>query len=835
MRNSENNYFVNPDGSKIPSVVFDPINPNSKYQILDFLGIGSFGKCYKVRDLSDPESSEWACKVLEKSNITTIKIKERLQFEVQIVQCLPKHNRIVYGHKVFQDQYRIYIIMELCSKKTMETLIRARKRLNEFEARYFFLQVVEGILELHRRRIIHRDIKLANIFLTEANQVKIGDFGLSAFLERIEDRKTSFLGTLNYLSPEVVLRGKHGHSFGVDVWALGVFLYVMLVGKTPFTPKQKPPKPENYYYEICKGTVEFPSDTFISDEAKDLILSLCQKSEEKRIKSAQIKFHPWIMNHRRLIPENMPDFIFEHPIHPQKWNREIEIKLRNRNYHSQANQDPVYKTQTNKQIIENSSSNGSSHQNSSNNVPAFESTNELNPSAEKSSPILEARHNHNYARNISRNPNNKTLAFPDPRNHKNFVNRQVQGHNSNENENSQGYSSKESNENFHVHDTPRLLNLNTTRKSSLNVNTGEKELITVDSSSPSASRSSDVHKFGQNHSGILTRLQNQKNHPTSKKYIPHESISSDNKEDSYSIKEEAKEIVELPARVKEALLEANVQISRKSANEVNTNNLKKDEGKEGTQVETQSETASQAKSNSLLVIWQSKLEVLSVRFNYFLKDLEKQSSADSKQSIGQAEPGSRIEQPTHLVRFVRVPKYGLGYELSNGTVGVSFRDKSSLLLVKDNPAPIIVIVNNGRVEIKQLPPFDQIKVLDQKIALFSQFQCAIKEQQFTKHSQKNKETNESKNISYIFVTKYLSARNVSMYRLSNGAIQVCFKDGSQLLFFEDNKITFTDKLTNTMTFDISDPINKIFSSKSFNHKELVNRINYTAKILEAAI
>lgn len=88
---------------------------------------------------------------------------------------------------------------------------------------------------LHENNVIHRDIKLGNIFLADRMQVKIGDFGLSAKLSTKLERKTTLCGTPNYIAPEVLDETKYqGHSKEVDIWSFGVLLYILLFGKPPF-------------------------------------------------------------------------------------------------------------------------------------------------------------------------------------------------------------------------------------------------------------------------------------------------------------------------------------------------------------------------------------------------------------------------------------------------------------------------------------------------------------------------------------------------------------------------------------------------------------------------
>lgn len=113
-------------------------------------------------------------------------------------------------------------------------LMRTRRRLSELEARYYMLQCLEAVRYLHANNIIHRDLKLGNLFLARDMGIKVGDFGLAAKLMHANERKRTICGTPNYIAPEILDGKKKGHSFEVDIWSLGVIMYTLLVGRPPF-------------------------------------------------------------------------------------------------------------------------------------------------------------------------------------------------------------------------------------------------------------------------------------------------------------------------------------------------------------------------------------------------------------------------------------------------------------------------------------------------------------------------------------------------------------------------------------------------------------------------
>ena len=101
------------------------------------------------------------------------------------------------------------------------------------EVQCYSLQIVNALKYLHQHRVIHRDLKLGNLFINEKMEVKVGDFGLAAKIDFDGERKRTICGTPNYIAPEV-LEGKTGHSYEVDIWSLGVIIYTLIIGKPPF-------------------------------------------------------------------------------------------------------------------------------------------------------------------------------------------------------------------------------------------------------------------------------------------------------------------------------------------------------------------------------------------------------------------------------------------------------------------------------------------------------------------------------------------------------------------------------------------------------------------------
>lgn len=116
-------------------------------------------------------------------------------------------------------------------------MLRRRHKFTEPESRFYVIQLLGACHYMHTHQVIHRDLKLGNIFLDAKMNVKVGDFGLAALIETEGERKKTICGTPNYIAPEVLFDQANGHSFEVDTWSIGVILYTLVIGRPPFQTK----------------------------------------------------------------------------------------------------------------------------------------------------------------------------------------------------------------------------------------------------------------------------------------------------------------------------------------------------------------------------------------------------------------------------------------------------------------------------------------------------------------------------------------------------------------------------------------------------------------------
>ena len=268
-----------------------------KYYKGRLLGKGGFAKCY---EFSCAENKKiFAGKVIAKSSLVKSRAKQKLISEIKIHKSL-HHPQIVAFEHYFEDTENVYILLEICQNQTLNDLLKRRKRLTEIEVQCYIVQLIKALKYLHSHRVIHRDLKLGNLFLTDKMELKVGDFGLATKLDFEGERKRTVCGTPNYIAPEI-LDGKTGHSYEVDIWSLGVIIYTLIIGKPPFETRDV----KTTYKRIKMNAYSFPETAVISEAAKNLISQILVTDPGKRPSLDQILIHDFF-NQGTSIPKLLP-------------------------------------------------------------------------------------------------------------------------------------------------------------------------------------------------------------------------------------------------------------------------------------------------------------------------------------------------------------------------------------------------------------------------------------------------------------------------------------------------------------------------------------------------
>ena len=253
------------------------------------LGSGSFGRVFLV---SHNETKKlYALKVIDKRKLLISYGKLDIIYNEINIHSKLDHENIIKLYNVHEDNESINIIMEYAPKGNLYELITKEKNgFSEYKAFEYFIQVVNAVYYLHNNNIIHRDIKPENILMGEDNKIKLCDFGWAKELT-LENRST-FCGTVEYMAPEIV--ENENYDYGVDIWSLGILLYELLYGHSPF----KANNTKNVILNIKSHELTYDDNNkTVSKSCKDLIKKLLNNNPQKRYKIKDILEHPFIKKH----------------------------------------------------------------------------------------------------------------------------------------------------------------------------------------------------------------------------------------------------------------------------------------------------------------------------------------------------------------------------------------------------------------------------------------------------------------------------------------------------------------------------------------------------------
>ncbi|XP_030523602.1 CBL-interacting serine/threonine-protein kinase 6-like [Rhodamnia argentea] len=274
---------------------------HGKYELGRLLGHGTFAKVYHARELQSGRSV--AMKVVGKEKVVKVGMTEQIKREIAVMKMV-KHPHIVELHEVMASKSNIYFAMELVRGGELFAKV-TKGRLREDVARAYFQQLISAVDFCHSRGVYHRDLKPENLLVDENGDLKVTDFGLSAFGEHL--RQDGLLhttcGTPAYVAPEVI--GKKGYDGSkADLWSCGVILYVLLAGFLPF-------QDDNImvmYRKIYRG--DFKCPPWFSPEARRLVTKLLDPNPSTRIPISKITESSWFKKSvpKSLVPKEEQEF-----------------------------------------------------------------------------------------------------------------------------------------------------------------------------------------------------------------------------------------------------------------------------------------------------------------------------------------------------------------------------------------------------------------------------------------------------------------------------------------------------------------------------------------------
>ncbi|KAI0328751.1 kinase-like protein [Cubamyces sp. BRFM 1775] len=270
------------------------------FRIIRVLGQGGQGLVMLVQDLITDKL--FALKAIKKEVLSTRDF-QTVFVEQNIMQALAGNPFFTTLKGSFEDEEHFFLITDYISGGDLSSRIRKQGKLSTNEARRYAAQILLGMEELRRQRIIHRDMKPQNILLNAQDEAIISDFGLARTFGRTDaseddddefefikkDQTKAACGTFGYIPPEMFESGTH--SYEADVWSFAVTLYEMLHGKLPFGYDDKDLPTNEAISRVILETVEI--DDHVDPDAHDLLQAMLAKDPMRRPTWEQIKEHPW--------------------------------------------------------------------------------------------------------------------------------------------------------------------------------------------------------------------------------------------------------------------------------------------------------------------------------------------------------------------------------------------------------------------------------------------------------------------------------------------------------------------------------------------------------------
>ena len=270
------------------------LEPESK--ISDFekekeIGKGGFGLVWKV--IHKKTQKVYCIKVIQKSGIIEQKLVDQMNREIEIMYILNNpHCLRLKNH--FEDDNNFYLVMPLAVKGQLYRVLRKFRKFDERTAAQILRETIHALQYLHSFKppIIHRDIKPENLLLNEGGRVLLADFGWSNFSDG-GVRKT-FCGTPEYIAPEMLL--KKGHDTRVDIWSVGILMFELLAGYSPFVAKNN----QDLYQNIRRLKIQWPKD--MPPLAKNLIGKILKLNPLDRPTLQEILDHQWFKQTKIIKP-----------------------------------------------------------------------------------------------------------------------------------------------------------------------------------------------------------------------------------------------------------------------------------------------------------------------------------------------------------------------------------------------------------------------------------------------------------------------------------------------------------------------------------------------------
>uniref|UniRef100_A0A4W5P552 Ribosomal protein S6 kinase n=1 Tax=Hucho hucho TaxID=62062 RepID=A0A4W5P552_9TELE len=266
------------------------------YDVKEDIGVGSYSICKRCVQKSN--SMDYAVKIISKA-------KRDPTEEVEILRRYGQHPNIITLKEVYDDGRSVYLVTELMKGGELLDKILRQKFFSEREASAVLHTITKTVEYLHAQGVVHRDLKPSNILYVDESgnpeSIRICDFGFAKQLRAENGLLMTPCYTANFVAPEVLK--KQGYDAACDIWSLGVLLYTMLTGFTPFANGPED-TPEEILARIGSGKFSLTGGYWnsVSAEAKDLVSKMLHVDPHQRLTAAQVLRHPWIL-HKDQLPK----------------------------------------------------------------------------------------------------------------------------------------------------------------------------------------------------------------------------------------------------------------------------------------------------------------------------------------------------------------------------------------------------------------------------------------------------------------------------------------------------------------------------------------------------
>lgn len=256
------------------------------------IGKGGFGQVWKV--VHKATQKIYCIKVIAKQGIIDQKLVGQMNREIEIMYLL-NHPHCLRLKNHFEDDDNFYLVMPLASRGQLYKILRRNKKFDERTTAQILRETISALQYLHSfdPPIIHRDIKPENLLLNENGRIYLADYGWSNFKNDGDIRKT-FCGTPEYIAPEMLK--KEGHDHRIDIWSVGVLMFELLSGYSPFAAKTN----QDLYQNIRKLKIHWPAD--MPPVAKNLISKILKLDPKERLSLDEILKHKWFQQTPQIKP-----------------------------------------------------------------------------------------------------------------------------------------------------------------------------------------------------------------------------------------------------------------------------------------------------------------------------------------------------------------------------------------------------------------------------------------------------------------------------------------------------------------------------------------------------